>query len=63
MNTKLLRIRLKIMDLLESEGGQDLVEYALVTALIALGATLSMKSLGTAISTVFVNVKATLTAS
>jgi pilus assembly protein Flp/PilA len=51
------------MDLLEREGGQDLVEYALVTALIALGATLSMKSLGTAISTVFVNVKATLTAS
>jgi pilus assembly protein Flp/PilA len=63
MNITLLRIRLKIMDLLENEKGQDLVEYALITALIALGATLSMKALGPAISTMFVNIKTTLAAS
>jgi pilus assembly protein Flp/PilA len=63
MNTILLTIRIKLAGLLESERGQDLVEYALVVALIALGATLSMKNLGTAISTMFVNIKATLTAS
>jgi pilus assembly protein Flp/PilA len=35
------------------EEGQDLVEYALILALIALGATVSMKTLATAISTEF----------
>lgn len=62
MNTIMLTIRTILMTLLD-ESGQDLVEYALVVALIALGATLSMKNLGTAISTMFVNIKATLLAS
>jgi len=35
------------------EEGQDLVEYALVVALIALGATASMSALAKAISTEF----------
>jgi pilus assembly protein Flp/PilA len=35
------------------EDGQDLVEYALILAVIALGATASMKVLATAISTEF----------
>ena len=42
------------------EEGQDLVEYALVAALIALAATASMKVLGTAISTEFGNITASL---
>jgi pilus assembly protein Flp/PilA len=41
------------------EEGQDLVEYALVVALIALGATASMKVLATAISTEFTNISTT----
>jgi pilus assembly protein Flp/PilA len=36
-------------NLLHDESGQDLIEYALVAALIALGATASMKVLATTI--------------
>jgi pilus assembly protein Flp/PilA len=42
--------------LLRDENGQDLVEYALVVALIALGATASMSALALSFSTVFSNV-------
>jgi pilus assembly protein Flp/PilA len=35
------------------EEGQDLVEYALILALIALGATVAMKALASGISTEF----------
>lgn len=38
------------------ESGQDLVEYALVAALIALGATATMTSLGTAINLAFTQI-------
>jgi pilus assembly protein Flp/PilA len=36
-------------NLFHDESGQDLIEYALVAALIALGATASMKVLATSI--------------
>ena len=39
--------------LLEREEGQDLVEYALVTSLIAFGAVAGMQSLATSIDTIF----------
>ena len=42
------------------EEGQDLVEYALVVALIALAATASMNTLATDISNVFTGVGNTL---
>lgn len=38
---------------IKDESGQDLVEYALVVSLIALGATASMSSLATSFSTAF----------
>jgi pilus assembly protein Flp/PilA len=37
--------------LLRDESGQDLIEYALVIAVIALGATASMSSLAASFST------------
>ena len=37
----------------KNEEGQDLVEYALLVALVALGATAAMSSLATSISTAF----------
>jgi pilus assembly protein Flp/PilA len=46
---------------LMKEEGQDLVEYALVVALIAFAATAGMKSLATNINTVFANLGTTLT--
>jgi pilus assembly protein Flp/PilA len=39
--------------LLVDESGQDLIEYALVAALIALGATAAMNTLAGSISTAF----------
>ena len=45
----------------QEEEGQDLVEYALLVVLIALGAILAMKSLASAISDAFSNAGANLT--
>jgi pilus assembly protein Flp/PilA len=42
-----------LRNILEREEGQDLVEYALVVALIAFGATLAMKGLSSEIKTAF----------
>ena len=49
--------------LLRDESGQDLIEYALVAALIALGATTAMSSLATSISGAFSTVGSRLTGS
>jgi pilus assembly protein Flp/PilA len=46
---------------LSDESGQDLIEYALVAALIALGATAAMNTLATTISTAFTTVGTKLT--
>ena len=61
MNNLLLKLYIKIQDLLSHEEGQDLVEYALIVALIALAATAGMKTLATAINTTFSNLGTTLT--
>jgi pilus assembly protein Flp/PilA len=53
MRPRFRRLILKLQCLMRWEEGQDLVEYALILALIALGATVSMKTLATAISTEF----------
>ena len=47
--------------LLVDESGQDLIEYALVAALIGLGAVATMKTLGTKIGGAFTNIGTTLT--
>jgi len=44
-----------------SEEGQDLIEYALVVALIALAATAGMGTLATSINTAFTNIGTKLT--
>jgi pilus assembly protein Flp/PilA len=41
---------------LRDEGGQDLIEYAVVVALISLAATVSMRSVATAIGTAFTHI-------
>ena len=43
-------------NLLHDESGQDLIEYALVAALIGLGATASMRTLATSIGTALTGV-------
>ncbi|HEV2387929.1 MAG TPA: Flp family type IVb pilin [Candidatus Acidoferrales bacterium] len=47
----------------QEEQGQDLVEYALLVVLVALGAVVAMKSLGSAISDAFSSASANLTSS
>jgi pilus assembly protein Flp/PilA len=59
MNDMLLKLYVKFQILMCREDAQDLVEYALVIALIALGATVSMKSMATALSKDFVTVSKT----
>ncbi len=60
MNNLLLKLYIKFQDLKNSEEGQDLVEYALVVALIAFGATAGMGKLASAINTAFGNVSTKL---
>jgi len=51
----------RFIALLCDETGQDLIEYALVAALIGLGAIVTVKSLGTKIAGSFTNIGTTLT--
>jgi pilus assembly protein Flp/PilA len=60
MMSILYKVHFKLQDLLNREEGQDLVEYALVVALIAFGATAGMKSLSTALNAAFGDVSTKL---
>ncbi|WP_348263542.1 Flp family type IVb pilin [Telmatobacter sp. DSM 110680] len=61
MNTLLLRITFYLQSFIEDEQGQDLVEYALVVALIAFGAITGMGFLSKGINHAFSNIATTLT--
>ena len=59
MQNLFLKLYVKMQGLKEAivdESGQDMVEYAIVMGLIALGATVSMKALATSIGTGFTSV-------
>ena len=58
MYAKLLKM--KAMNLVKSEKGQGLVEYALIIALISIAAVAAMIALGADISTMFGTVGANL---
>jgi pilus assembly protein Flp/PilA len=60
MQFKLWKTYAKIRSLIGKEEGQDLIEYALVVALIAFAATAGMGSLANGINTAFSNIAATL---
>lgn len=60
MNNLLIKLFVKFQDLASREEGQDLVEYALVVALIAFGATAGMKALATGLNLAFSNISSTL---
>jgi pilus assembly protein Flp/PilA len=42
-----------VKNLVNEDSGQDLIEYALVAALVGLGAVAAMKGLGTSIGNAF----------
>lgn len=50
-----------INEFLRDEEGQDLVEYSLLIALIALGALVGLRAIKTSISTLMNNVETTIT--
>jgi pilus assembly protein Flp/PilA len=51
----------RIVQVLRDEEGQDLIEYALVVALIALAATAGMNAVANAINTAFDNIGSKVT--
>jgi pilus assembly protein Flp/PilA len=63
MNSVLLRAFLYLRQLMiEDEQGQDLVEYALVVAVVAFGAITGMRLLSTGLNHAFSGIATTLTA-
>jgi Flp pilus assembly pilin Flp len=56
-----LKLYVKFQNLMNGEQGQDLVEYALLCSLIALSLVAGIKSVASAVNTVFSGVSTTLT--
>jgi pilus assembly protein Flp/PilA len=61
MKETMLKLSVKLQTLMMREEGQDLIEYALVVALIAFAAVTSMKTLATDINNVFLGIGTSLT--
>jgi pilus assembly protein Flp/PilA len=61
MQKSLGNLYIKIQNLMPKEEGQDLIEYALVVALIAFAATAGMNSVASSINNAFTNIGNTLT--
>jgi pilus assembly protein Flp/PilA len=61
MQTTLWKLYSRLQTLILQEEGQDLIEYALVVALIAFAAVTSMQTLATDINNVFLGIGTSLT--
>jgi pilus assembly protein Flp/PilA len=61
MKNTMISICYKVYNTLNREDGQDLIEYALVVALIAFAATAGMSTLAGDINTAFTAIGSTLT--
>ena len=60
MNSLILNLYAKFESLKKSEDGQDLVEYALLVALISLVAIAAVQNVGTAVNSVFIAISTSL---
>lgn len=60
MNTMFLKLIVKIQDLMSREEGQDLVEYALLLALVASAIVAAGSKLTNGITAAFTNISTTL---
>jgi pilus assembly protein Flp/PilA len=63
MRSAFTEFLLNAQSFLEQEEGQNLVEYALVVALVAFGSTTALKALGTGLNHAFTNISSTLASS
>jgi pilus assembly protein Flp/PilA len=61
MKDQMWKLSIKIQSIFNREEGQDLIEYALVVALIAFAATAGMTSVAGSINTAFTNIGLKLT--
>ena len=61
MNSTFMKFCTAMQTQMTREEGQDLIEYALVVALIAFAATAGMSSLAGGINTAFTNISNALT--
>jgi pilus assembly protein Flp/PilA len=53
LENKMKNMKQLLQNLMAEESGQDLIEYALVAALVGLGSVASMQGLATSIATTF----------
>ena len=60
MHSTMLRLYIKVQDLMTRDEGQDLIEYALVASLLSLAATAAMGTLASAINGAFTSVASKL---
>ncbi len=60
MHNAILKSYVKFQNLMNSEHGQDLVEYALLCSLIALSLIAGIKNIASAVNSVFSNVSSSL---
>jgi pilus assembly protein Flp/PilA len=58
---KLMALRLGFTHLLQDESGQDLIEYALLAALIGLTAVTAVKGVGTKLASTFTSIGSSVT--
>ena len=63
MTNRIWMLSVKIQNLLSREEGQDLVEYALIVAIVALGAIVGMGNLAKDINNAFNAIGSTLSTS
>jgi pilus assembly protein Flp/PilA len=62
MKDTFMKLSVKLQTLMMREEGQDLIEYALVVALIAFAATVGMGTVAHAINNAFVSIQGALSA-
>ena len=63
MKNLIFNLFVMVQDLKNNEAGQDLVEYALVVALIAFGSTAGMSTLANGINSAFNTISSELASS
>ena len=61
MQARMMSLYFTLQEMARREDGQDLIEYALVVALIALAATAGMQTVATDINAAFSNIGTKLT--
>jgi pilus assembly protein Flp/PilA len=61
MRDQLWKLSIKLQNILRRDEGQDLIEYALVVALIAFAATAGMSTVAADINAAFTNIGTKLT--